>query len=281
LRIGTIAAGGEDDAPACSDRFARTHYDAGHSAVFDRKASDVLIGEHRHAAGTQHLEEMADQAQPLDAHVLPSALTDEVLVPARKAVDAAPGDLLFGDHETGHVIGRWEACAPVVEIALRDQVDLKRLPDRVGAWRLAVITVGQAADDAKTDDASFKKFQRLRRTVDERAHSVVVEAATAEKPHIGDDLVPRVAVAGGLREMFLAHPDQSVGIDRAAAQGARLFEDDRPQAQFVGSERPARPAMPDPRMTTSQVSLEITESTSVYSTEAAEPAPAFVSPPAG
>src|SRR6516165_4873789 len=149
LRIGTIAAGGEDDAPACSDRFARTHYDAGHSAVFDRKASDALIGEHRHAAGTQHLEEMADQAQPLDAHVLPSALTDEVLVPARKAVDAAPGDLLFGDHETGHVIGRWEACAPVVEIALRDQVDLKRLPDRVGAWRLAVITVGQAADDAK------------------------------------------------------------------------------------------------------------------------------------
>src|SRR6516165_10306400 len=75
LRIGTIAAGGEDDAPACSDRFARTHYDAGHSAVFDRKASDVLIGEHRHAAGTQHLEEMADQAQPLDAHVLPSAIT--------------------------------------------------------------------------------------------------------------------------------------------------------------------------------------------------------------
>ena len=43
---------------------------------------------------------------------------------------------------------------------------------------------------------------------------------------------------------------------------------------------PARPAMPDPRMTTSQVSLEITESTSIYSTEAAESAPAFVSPPA-
>jgi hypothetical protein len=46
------------------------------------------------------------QAQPFAAHVLPLALTDEVLVPARKAVDAAPGDLLFRRHEAGDVIGR-------------------------------------------------------------------------------------------------------------------------------------------------------------------------------
>ena len=49
---------------------------------------------------------MADQAQPLAAQVLALALADEVLVPVRKAVDAAPGDLLFRRHEAWDVIGR-------------------------------------------------------------------------------------------------------------------------------------------------------------------------------
>src|ERR1700740_2303876 len=104
----------------------------------------------------------------------------------------------------------------------------------MGAWRLAVIMIGQPWGDVKTNTASFKKFQRLRRTVDKRGHPVVVETAAAEKPQIGDDLVPRVAVAGGLRQMILSDPDQPVGIDRPATQGACLFEDDRLQAQFVG-----------------------------------------------
>jgi len=55
---------------------------------------------------------------------------------------------------------------------------------------------------------------------------------------MGDDLVPSVTIAGGLRQMISADPDQAVGIDRAAAESARLFEDDRPQAQLTGSERP-------------------------------------------
>lgn len=76
LRVRTIAAGGEDDALAGSDGFARPHHEAGHSLVFDRKAFDVLIGEHRHTAGMQHLQEMAYQPQPFAAHVLPLALTD-------------------------------------------------------------------------------------------------------------------------------------------------------------------------------------------------------------
>jgi len=100
--------------------------------------------------------------------------------------------------------------------------------------------VGDAADDVKTDAALFEKFPRFRRTVDERRHSVVVETATAEKPHIGDGLVPRVTVPGCLRQMILANPDQPVRVDRAAAQRARLFEDNRPQSQFVGSERPGQ-----------------------------------------
>src|SRR5271157_2415410 len=84
LRVRTIAAGSEDDPVAGTDGFARTHYDAGHSPVFDSKAFHLRIGEHRHAASMQHFEEMTDQAQPLAAHVLLLALTDEVLVPARK-----------------------------------------------------------------------------------------------------------------------------------------------------------------------------------------------------
>ena len=43
--------------------------------------------------------------------------------------------------------------------------------------------------------------------VNERGHSVVVETATAEKPQISDSLVPRVAIAGGLRQMILAYPN--------------------------------------------------------------------------
>src|SRR5271169_4414786 len=112
-----------------------------------------------------------------------------------------------------------------------------RPPDRVGGWRFAVIMVGETVDEVKTDAASFKKFQGFRRTVDERRHSVVVETAAAEKPQIGDNLLARVGVAGRLRQMILADPDQPVRIDRAAAQCARLFEDDRPQAEFMGGER--------------------------------------------
>src|SRR5208282_1503089 len=81
LRICAVAAGSEDETLAGSDGFARPHYDASHPPVLDRKAFDVLIGQHRRIAGSQQFEEVADQAQPLAAHVLPLALTDEVTVP--------------------------------------------------------------------------------------------------------------------------------------------------------------------------------------------------------
>src|ERR1700730_13675923 len=50
LRVRAVGAGGEDDALAGSDGFARPHHDASHSVVFDREALYVLIGEslHRH-----------------------------------------------------------------------------------------------------------------------------------------------------------------------------------------------------------------------------------------
>src|SRR5580692_4021803 len=83
LRVGAVGAGGENDALAGPDGFARSHHDAGHSLVLDREAFHMLIGQYSNAAIAQHLEEMTDQAQPLAAHVLPLALADELLVPAR------------------------------------------------------------------------------------------------------------------------------------------------------------------------------------------------------
>src|SRR5215831_2528094 len=158
LRIGTVAAGSKDDTLAGTDGFARTQHDASYSPVFDSKAFHVLIGQHRHAASTKRLQEMTDQAQPLAAHVLPLALTDEVLVPMRKAVDASPCDLFFGRHKRGHVIGHRDAFAPVTEVEARDQVGLDRPPGRVRARRRAVIMIGQTADHVKPDAASFKEF---------------------------------------------------------------------------------------------------------------------------
>src|ERR1700730_3120433 len=105
---------------------------------------------------------MADQAQPLAAHVLLLALTDEVPVPAREAVDAAPANLLFHRHEAGDVMRRQDAFAPFAKIESRDEVDLHRSPYRVRARRLAIIMIGDAADDAKADTAHLKKFQRFR-----------------------------------------------------------------------------------------------------------------------
>jgi hypothetical protein len=97
--------------------------------------------------------------------------------------------------------------------------------------------VGDAVHDVKTDAAVLKKSQRFRRTVDEGHQAVLIDSAAAQKPQIGDDLVPRIAVTGRLRQMVLAHPDQPVGMGGAATEGACLFEDERPQAQFVGRQR--------------------------------------------
>src|SRR3981189_2363621 len=73
--------------------------------------------------------------------------------------------------------------------------------------------------------------------LDERRHSCVVATAATEKPQIGYDFLPRIAVAGGLCQMILANPDQPIRTDRAASQPAGLFENERSQAQFVGCER--------------------------------------------
>src|SRR6202047_5695741 len=73
--------------------------------------------------------------------------------------------------------------------------------------------------------------------LDERGHSRVVATAAAEKPHIGNDFVPRVAVAGRLCQMIVANPDQPIGTDSDASEPAGLFENERPQAEFVGCER--------------------------------------------
>src|SRR5438093_8444661 len=100
------------------------HDDAYHPLVFDREASHVLIGEHRNGASTQHLQEMADQAQPLATHVVLLALANEVLVPIRETVDAAPRDLLFSCHEAGNVVGYKHAFAPIAQIEPRNEVDL-------------------------------------------------------------------------------------------------------------------------------------------------------------
>ena len=95
--------------------------------------------------------------------------------------------------------------------------------------------VSEAADEVKPNAAVVKKFQRFRRTVDKGGHSRLVDVAATEKPQIGGHLVAGVAVALCLRQMVLANPDEPVGIDRAAAQSARLFEHHRPQAEFAGS----------------------------------------------
>jgi hypothetical protein len=125
---------------------------------------------------------MADQAEPLAAHVLPLALAHEVRVPARDAVDAAPGDLLFGDDKTGYVIGYRDALPPVAELEAGDQLGLDRPAHRLGARRGTVIMVGQAADETKADAAVFEEFQSFRRMVDKGGHPGVVEAAAGEKP---------------------------------------------------------------------------------------------------
>jgi hypothetical protein len=85
---------------------------------------------------------MADQAQAFAAHVLPLAVTDDVRVPVRKAVDAAPGDLLLHSHETGHIIGHCDAFAPVAKIESRNEIDLDGAPEGVRAGGLAVIMIG-------------------------------------------------------------------------------------------------------------------------------------------
>src|SRR5260370_15983081 len=113
------------------DRLAGTHEDAGHPAVFDRESFHLLIGEDAYAAVEQRLEEVADQAQALAAHILPLALTDERGVPARRAVDAAPGDLLLGGHKAGYVVRHQDAVAPEAELEPGDKLGLDRPTDRV------------------------------------------------------------------------------------------------------------------------------------------------------
>jgi hypothetical protein len=72
---------------------------------------------------------------------------------------------------------------------------------------------------------------------DKCRQSSLVDSATAQKPHIGEDLVTAVGDPGIARQMVLAAPDQPVGMDRTTTKRRRLFEPDRLQVKFVGGER--------------------------------------------
>src|SRR5262249_29449072 len=153
------------------------------------------ISAYRDAARPQRVEEMADQAQSLAAHVARLALAHEALVPAREVVDPAPGDLLLRSDEAGHVVRGEHALAPVAEVVARDQLDLERAADRAGAGRGAKVMIREAAHDAKAYAAVGEELQGLAAAVDEGRHPLLVEEAARQETHIGDQVVAAVVVA--------------------------------------------------------------------------------------
>jgi hypothetical protein len=72
---------------------------------------------------------------------------------------------------------------------------------------------------------------------DKCGQASLVDSAATQKPHIGEYLITAVGDLGIARQMVLADPDQPVGMDRATTKRRCLFEHDRLQAKFVGSER--------------------------------------------
>src|SRR3954471_18098815 len=104
---------------------------------------------------------MANETQPLAAHVARLALAHQILIPLREVVDAAPRDLLLGGDETGHVVRVEHALAPVAEVVARDELHFERTAHRAGAGSSAEIVVGQAVHDAKAHTATFKELDRF------------------------------------------------------------------------------------------------------------------------
>src|SRR3954471_23986381 len=133
---------------------------------------------------------MTDEAEALTAHVTCLALAHEVLVPARKIIDAAPGDLFLSRHEAGHAVGCQHTLALVAEVVAGDELDFERPPNCTRARRSPVVMVCDAVHDPETDAAVFVEFQRLGPAIDEARHALLVEEAAREKPHISDDVVP-------------------------------------------------------------------------------------------
>src|SRR6476469_1851690 len=101
---------------------------------------------------------MADEAETLTAHVACLALAHDVLVPAGKIIDPAPGDLFLGGHEAGHTVGCQHTVALVAEVVARDELDFERPPNCTRAWRGPVVMICNAAHEPETDAAVFVEF---------------------------------------------------------------------------------------------------------------------------
>src|SRR6185503_12631560 len=132
---------------------------------------------------------MTDEAQPLAAHVARLALAHEILVPARKVVDAAPGHLLLGGDEAGHVVGVEHALAPAAEVVAGDELHLQRAALLAGAGRRAVVMIGEAAHNAEAHAAAYEELDRVAPAVDEGLHALLVKKSARQEAHIGNDVV--------------------------------------------------------------------------------------------
>ena len=89
----------------------------------------------------QRLEKLANQPEPLSAHVLLAPLSHQILVPIRVAVDPAPVDLLLRSDVARLHRRHANAMLPFAEFEARYQLDFQAASFGSSARRNAIIVI--------------------------------------------------------------------------------------------------------------------------------------------
>jgi hypothetical protein len=175
------------------------------------------------------------------------ALAHDVLIPLRKAVHAAPRDLLLRGDVAGHVVGDDDSILPLTEIEAGYQFGFECAPLRERARRHAEVVIGDATHQPKSNPPVGEELEDRGRAIDERSQPLLVMLAAAEISHVAEDVIAAVLQACLTLEVILPDPDQTIRIGSAAAEQVGLLQQKRFEASLMRGQRRGQARNPGPQ----------------------------------